>query len=189
VAVSRFNPDYPDAGLRQVVPTSVVVGSGSASFNGNGTITGSGVSSLSVNGIFTSSYDKYLINITHSGATAAWLKMRFRESGSDITTGYYGASFQYNYIGGTSNDFSRNNGIDMYLGQSDSNFGNSSWGILTSEKGPAGAARTTFIGQSWGAATPNQFGYGTTSGSADGFTLYPDTGIGNITVYVYGFRN
>ena len=148
----------------------------------------SGVASGSINSIFTSTYDTYLIKILHSGATAAWLKMRFRESGSDITTGYYGATFQYNYVGGTSNDFSRNNGTDMYLGQTNSNLGNSSWGILTSEKGSAGATVTTFIGQSWGAATPNQFGYGSASGSADGFTLYPDTGNGSFIVNVYGFN-
>jgi hypothetical protein len=66
VAVSRFNPDYPDAGLVQIVPSSVTVASGSGSANGNGAVEFSGCSSISLNGIFSSSYDNYRILISAS---------------------------------------------------------------------------------------------------------------------------
>jgi hypothetical protein len=90
VAVSRFNPDYPDAGLVQIAPSSVAVGSGSGTANGNGTVDFSGVSSVSLNGIFSSGYSNYKIMLNLSSASAnSNIQGRFRVSGTDSTTGYY----------------------------------------------------------------------------------------------------
>ena len=91
MAVSRFNPDYPDAGLVQVVPTSVAVGSGSGSADGNGAITFSGASSVSINGCFSSNYNNYKIIIDISPSTGMTLSSRLRVSGSDNTTSNYNA--------------------------------------------------------------------------------------------------
>ncbi len=38
MAINRLNPDYPDAGIVQLMPSSVAVGSGSSTVNGNGQV-------------------------------------------------------------------------------------------------------------------------------------------------------
>lgn len=90
MAVSRFNPDYPDAGLVQVVPTSVAVGSGSGSVDGNGTVSFSGVNSISVNGCFTSSYNNYKIIFDSTGNSSGnQLNIKLRVSGTDTSGSDY----------------------------------------------------------------------------------------------------
>jgi hypothetical protein len=80
-------------GLRMVVPTSVAVGSGTASVDTVGTVTFSGASSVSLNGCFTSTYDNYFITLddlvkdTSSGDLQIYLRLRV--SGTDLSTGYY----------------------------------------------------------------------------------------------------
>lgn len=97
MAVSRFNPDYPDAGLVQVVPSSVTVGSGSGSANGNGTVTYSGASYVSLDNVFSSTYDSYKIVINNtSTSTNNYMTLKMRttsdDSGSvyDVQRGRYG---------------------------------------------------------------------------------------------------
>ncbi len=87
-------------GLKNVVPTSVVVGSGSATINSNGTITLTNVSSVSVNNCFGSVYEKYRINYKLSGnSNALDMLFRSRASGSDYTINYFGGSLYSNYTG------------------------------------------------------------------------------------------
>ena len=61
MAINRLNPDYPDAGLVQLMPGSVAVGSGSSTVNGNGQVSFSGASSVSFNDVFSATYDNYKI--------------------------------------------------------------------------------------------------------------------------------
>lgn len=56
-------------GLKNMVPTSVTVGSGSATTNSNGLVTFSGVSSLTLNGVFTSAYKNYRLAINIDNAS------------------------------------------------------------------------------------------------------------------------
>ena len=77
-------------GLKNVVPTSVVIGSGSATTNSNGLVTFSGATSVSLNGVFTGTYRNYKIvakyrNSTNSNTTA--IQLRMRASGTDYTSG------------------------------------------------------------------------------------------------------
>ena len=91
MAINRLNPDYPDAGLVQVSPASVSVGSGSSTVSGNGQVSFSGVTSVSLNSIFTSDYTNYktLIRVTSNSAdTDLFLKLR-NTSNTDITANYY----------------------------------------------------------------------------------------------------
>ena len=76
-------------GLKNVVPASVVVGSGSATTNANGTVTFSGASSVSLNGVFTSAYANYAIvfDAVPSANGQAWF--RYRAANSDVTTTNY----------------------------------------------------------------------------------------------------
>jgi hypothetical protein len=78
-------------GMSLVVPTSVSVGSGSFALSSNGQLTFTGASSVSLNGCFTSAYDNYKITFdtTASVGTDSALSLRYRSSGSDISTSTY----------------------------------------------------------------------------------------------------
>lgn len=89
MAINRLNPDYPDAGLVQVSPASVAVGSGSATVTGNGSVEFSGASTVSLNDIFNANYDRYKIIINQTGTAAGQLRFRARVSGSDNSATNY----------------------------------------------------------------------------------------------------
>lgn len=92
MAIGRINATLTGVqpgGLAKIVPTSVAVGSGSGSVDSNGNVTFSGASSVSLNGVFSNTYDNYIINFkaTASSATTA-LNMKLRKSGTDLSSGY-----------------------------------------------------------------------------------------------------
>jgi hypothetical protein len=89
VAINRLNPDYPDAGIVQLMPSSVAVGSGSATIGGNGNVDFSGASSVSLNNIFSTTYDFYRVIINVQPSTTLDLSMRYRTSGTDNTSASY----------------------------------------------------------------------------------------------------
>ena len=82
-------------GLKNIVPTSINVGSGSATVNSNGFVTFTGASSISLNGVFSSAYKHYRIifAIDTSSTNTNWL-MQLRNAGTNIT----GSSYQYNSL-------------------------------------------------------------------------------------------
>ena len=94
-------------GLKNVVPTSISVGSGSATVNSNGLVTFTGASSISLNGVFSSTYKSYRLVFTGDrvGGTAGALFMRLRNGApeADVTTNYAGAYTGFYYGGTTAN--------------------------------------------------------------------------------------
>lgn len=81
--------------FRVCTPTSIAyTGTGSSAvIRSNGSIAFDTCATLSLNGVFTSSYDNYMINIRWSQSTsAAYLQCRLRASGSDST-----ATTDYNH--------------------------------------------------------------------------------------------
>ena len=74
--------------LVQTVPTSVAVGSGTATVNAAGTVTFTSVNTnLSINGCFNSTYTNYKIIVDAEGDSGnLGIGMRMRASGSDNTT-------------------------------------------------------------------------------------------------------
>ena len=87
-----------NSGLVPVVPTSVAVGSGTATVAANGLITFTTVgTNLSINGCVSSSYSAYKIIYVSANASAAGLEMRLRVSGSDSSaTNYWKNGFYSN---------------------------------------------------------------------------------------------
>jgi hypothetical protein len=75
-------------GLNQIIPTSVAVGSGTATVGANGMITCTAVgTSLSVNGCFSSTYTNYLVQIDAVySASYTYFDLRLRASGTDNST-------------------------------------------------------------------------------------------------------
>lgn len=81
------------SGLVPVIPTSVSVGSGSASVSSTGVVTFSGASSLSLNNCFTNTFQTYRFVLDTTGSpTGAAVYLRFRNAGVDNTGAnhYYG---------------------------------------------------------------------------------------------------
>ena len=76
-------------GLVNIVPTSVAVGSGSATTSVLGQVTFTGASSVSLNGVFTSSYQNYRLVFNASCSSATSVSCRFRISGTDTTVAEY----------------------------------------------------------------------------------------------------
>ena len=83
---SRDLSDYGSrAGLAQIRPSSVAVGSGSATVADSGFVTFSGASSVSLNGAFTSTYENYKIKLTglYGSSSGINIVFRLRKSGTD----------------------------------------------------------------------------------------------------------
>ena len=75
-----------EPGMKLIVPTSATNGTVSAS----GAVTFSAVSSVSLNGVFSSTYDNYLINVNISGsANDSENTLRLRASGTDNSSANY----------------------------------------------------------------------------------------------------
>lgn len=115
-------------GLKNVVPTSISVGSGSASVNSNGTVSFSGASSISLNGCFTSTYESYkIIFKVASGTATSQVRFRLRAAGTDQT----GSSLWGGVIGSHSNTTQAFSGVQTFFALGD--MANSTNPTLTSE--------------------------------------------------------
>lgn len=89
----------PINGLVTMTPTSVDKAGGgteTATINANGSVTFANCTTLSLNGIFTSSYDNYMIisRTTGSGSALA-VRFRLRAAGTDNTST---SSYQYQLV-------------------------------------------------------------------------------------------
>jgi hypothetical protein len=78
-----------------MTPTSIVVaGAGSsASIRADGGVDFATATSLSLNGVFTSTYDDYMIVVRHTSAGTNVLEARLRLSGTDATASNYTRQF------------------------------------------------------------------------------------------------
>jgi hypothetical protein len=77
-------------GLVPIVPTSVAVGSGSATTSANGLVTFTGASSISLNGVFSATYNNYCFKFSTSAiSTTNNILFRLRAAGSDTSTSTY----------------------------------------------------------------------------------------------------
>jgi hypothetical protein len=87
---ANFSFAAQNSGLVPIIPTSVTVGSGSATTSANGQVAFTTASSVSLNGVFTSSYRNYRIvfNTTAASGTGT-ITIRLRAAGSDITAASY----------------------------------------------------------------------------------------------------
>jgi len=85
-----FAAANPTAGLVPIVPTSVAVGGGAASFSSStGKITATAATTnLSINGVFTATYQNYLIQVMLTGMPTD-VNLRLRVGGVDNSASVY----------------------------------------------------------------------------------------------------
>jgi hypothetical protein len=102
-------------GIDLIIPTSIAHTSGSASINAGGSVTFTGVTALSLNGVFSSTYDNYVIDMRHSASTTVNPRIRMRTAGTDnSTTNSY--VFQRILANGTSVSGERVTGNNAFIG-------------------------------------------------------------------------
>jgi len=174
-------------GLELITPTSIAHSSGSASINAGGSVTFSAVTSLSLNGVFSSTYDNYVIDIRHiSSLSDRGVSIRWRVSGVDDTGSNY-ARQRINALsttvsasrstGATSADFiytdnSQRSGTTSYV-----------YGPFLSQPTAHRSCNALGLG---GASLMDVAATHSLSTSYDGFTLSPTTGNFTGLIKVYG---
>jgi hypothetical protein len=93
----------PSGAIVPIIPTTVSVGSGTGSFNSTtGNVTFTGATSISVNGVFSATYDKYMIFYCGGVTTgSAGANLRFRTSGTDNSGSSYSTTIGRSTSNGT----------------------------------------------------------------------------------------
>lgn len=184
-------------GLKNVVPTSVQVGSGSATVNANGTVTFSGASSVSLNGVFSSTYTNYRIVLDFTGSSAnTSTQLRLRKAGTD----YSGAQYNFGGLGMRSNSTT-----SSFVGVSATTWSLSWINGPAAGAGSSGGTVDVFnpYGNSYQKIVASMVGGDATSmagiyvggncfssqAANDGFTLQVASGTFNGTIQVFGYTN
>jgi hypothetical protein len=179
-------------GMVLLKPTSIAHSGTSASIGTNGQVTFTAVTSLSLNGVFSATYDNYVLAIRNTISSGQISFIRFRLSGTDSTTGYVS---QYLNASSTTVDAARVTGDTFgWLGLSDS--GGSSLNSLTHVNvyGPslaqASAYRAISTGGTSSARLWDAAGTHSVATAYDGFTWYVGGGATLTgTIAVYGLRS
>jgi hypothetical protein len=182
-------------GLVPIVPTSVSVGSGTATTSANGTVTFTGSTTVLLNGVFTASYTNYRVLFHGLGASSSNnLRSRYSLSGTPSTTNYtsgfiavdYSFSASWSYVGNGGTTYNPVGWID--------NAANSSGGLAFDVYQPAIAIRTFHNGLTTsvngGAANSGGviMGMHEAATAYDGIQFYNSAGTnmtGKISVYGY----
>jgi hypothetical protein len=201
MAVDKFsNAAGPQHGLIKIVPTSITVGSGSGSSDGNGNIVFSGASSITINGCFSSNYENY--KIFHYGLqnTAYGTHSLQFTIGGTVTGaanfGYQGfASFQANSTAVVWTDGATTNNAAAY-GANGANAGNK-FSQVTEILQPALADATFLHTLAWsqgtGAGTNTSSftnGWNSYTGAGfDGFRITASSGTMTGKFRIYGYNN
>lgn len=180
-------------GLRTVVPTSVVVGSGSATTNANGVVTFTGASSVSLNGVFTSTYKNYRVLYRYYQATGTYVNMtmRVRASGTDLSTTSYAYAGFGSYSSGLSNVYTGGAGGPLVV-ESYATVESSAQMEFTNPQvsGIVTTFQTAANGHN-GGGNDARFLYGVVqnTNSYDGLSCILSAGTGDGTIQVYGYTN
>lgn len=172
-------------GLTLISPTSIAY-TGTSASNTNGKIVFSACSSVSINGVFSSSYDNYLIMVTpFSQSASVMVFWRLRASGTDTTSGYNNAAWYQNAGGGWNNNPDT---TDAFLFLQPGGDGGSA---IINLQNP-NLANKTFMNNQRASIAQGSGTIGSQSGTTqfDGFTFYQSGG-GNFTgtIRIYGLQN
>jgi hypothetical protein len=181
----------PTNGLVVMTPTSIAsTGTGnSSSINADGSVDFASCATLSLNGVFTSSYDNYMVVMRSVASNNAETgNIRLRASGSDNSTA---SSYTRQYIAanGTSVTANRTSGSDAFIYNSDDTQRS---GLILYLFGPylvqPTAGRTTPVSGFDNAYLLDAAFTHNQSTSYDGFSLYPATGSFSGLLTVFGFN-
>jgi hypothetical protein len=171
------------SGLTLVTPTSTANSGGSVATTG-GQVVGTGCASFSLNGVFSATYDNYLIQINSASASSAGVfNIKLRAAGTDLSATYYWG-LTYVAWGAGSGAQGGNNTTSWKIGSFESPVNTNlivQNPFLSVAKGFVGGANTSDAMQTLG-------GINTSTASHDGFTLSASAGNVTATVRVFGYQ-
>jgi hypothetical protein len=180
-------------GLVPISPSSVVVaGAGSsASANDLGKVTFSTATSVSLNDVFSEDYQKYLVVWRVNTSASAFIQMRLRVSGSDVSTSSYNTAGLA--VRTTAATFTSVSSLGTAFNVSTANSpaqGRAS-GVLNFDS-PFISSQTTIVGHSLGHDTTSVYSLSNafqhvTAASYTGFSLLAGSGtiLGEVQVFGY----
>lgn len=167
------------------IPSSVDVGSGSASVADDGTVTFTGASSVSLNGVFDGlGADEYEVHGRMEVDAGSVVTTRLRGAGTDLTTGYYRSSVYVTLAAGPSRSSVSNDAQFCHWTPAGGGTSSSDFGVLRLSK-PKISGRKFSVSDVVSNVFSGDF-YNTReaatilSGSYDGLTIF-STGAGKIT--------
>jgi hypothetical protein len=174
------------SGLVPVVPTSLAVGSGSATVDSNALMTFTGTSSFSVNGCFTSlyrSYSIYILATADAGQRVTNLRLRAGGADNSTTNWLYG----FNIAATTGVNIPISSGSANLLRVHDVHSQNA---IYNMDIGAPNQSQPTVVSYTGTYAGNGISGGGIFTGSNvfDGFTLFLGAGVMSGTAKVYGYN-
>jgi hypothetical protein len=171
-------------GMKLIVPSSVSVGSGTASVDTNGAVTFSGASTVTISNAFSANYDSYKILIT-GGADTVNNNLLYLKLGS-TATGYYGVLQYTPYASSGVSTLSDNNAVQWsYVGASGTSGLNADIELLS----PFLSKQTHITASFYDASNAaRKTGYLANTTSYTDFTF---SGGGTIsgTARIYGYKN
>ena len=178
-------------GLIPIVPTSVAVGSGSATTSANGLVTFTGASSISLNGVFSATYNNYCFKFSTSAiSTTNNILFRLRSAGSDTSTSTYLQSSLISSDNTASASYETATSLELMFSTRSANADTM---VNVELQNPFLAVFTNYQTRSWHIANSQAWlqylkgGYQSGATSFDGMSIVCSTG--NITgrVSVYGY--
>ena len=178
-------PSRAEVGLSPITPSSVTVGSGSASVDSSGLVTFSGCTTVTVNGVFSSTYSNYRVVMDGTLAADNGIRMRMDN--------FTGANYAWQWVRayGTTvqalNETANAAGIYITSGDSDG------LSFTADVFSPNKAARTNLTFQGFGSSGVDFIYVGsgqvTTTTQYTGATLVPNGGTTvSGTIRFYGYR-
>jgi len=180
--------------LVPVVPSSVVVGSGTASVDIGGLVTFTGASSVSLNNVFSNAYSKYkMVFDAPTISTGTNISIRLRTAGTDNSVAYYGQIWSLSRM--SDGGLQSNNGSSLTSFSPGQGIGLTNRFVSFSSDifNPYQTRTTQFIGQGLfyrsDTSYLNNFGlvYDTTT-SFDGLTIYCTSGTFDGSVKIFGYN-
>jgi hypothetical protein len=177
----------PLSGLIPVVPSSVVIATGSGSANAIGEINFTGATTVNVNGVFTSDYSKYRILFSGNGSSSPIeILFRWRASGVDKIINYYGGATWSTYNSGPTAIGQRNNSNNAFVVPVAA--GTTSHAQLeVSTIGTAYSFTSSIYSTFYSGGGAG--GYEAPATGTDGFTFFVGTGNFTGKIQVFGYNN
>lgn len=178
-----------DGGLIPITPTSVQVGTGTASVSGTGVITYSGTAGIRLNGIFSNTYRSYKIVHIFDASTTTTIRFRFSTGGADNSSTVYWWGGNAGTSSGTSSIMS-GAGID-WAPVDDAQASSNNYCVSEiSNPFQNGLTRVTQQTSVWkGAFAGSNNGISYNAGTSfDGLIYYPTAGTISGTIQVFGYR-
>jgi hypothetical protein len=189
--MSRARDNAKQGGIVQVIPTSVTVGSGTATVAANGQIIISGASNLVINGVFSSRFENYkmvMSQVSVSTGTAG-IYMRMSKAGTSSDTLYYAHTVYGLYSATTIYSGNRNNNADWQM-ITVATATDTSGGFVEIQSPFVSSSRTSIqhIGSNYDAAW-TAHGLHNVKDNYDGIRLIPSASAINATIRFYGYND